>query len=183
MLMIFSTVFGFLAPFLPELLKYFNRKQDNAHELAVMDLRLKHAAAEHTWRMEEIEAKADIAEMQTLRQAPPSFGVQVLDAAKGHGYSAWVIGPAFYLFVVLDWVSGMVRPTVTYAMVAFYMIVKVAFYKTATAAGVSSTSAIIGIWGDQDWGVLLLVLSYWFGQRAAKAAFGGSASTAKKGGG
>lgn len=182
MLTAFATVFGFMAPFLPELLKYFNRKQENAHELATMDLRLKHAAAEHTWRMEEIEAKADIAEMQTLRSPQQSFGVQVLDAAKGHGFSQWIIGPAFYLFVILDWVSGMVRPTVTYAMVAFYMAVKFALYTSATAAGYTSTAALIGIWGEQDWAVLLLVLSYWFGQRAAKAAFGGSASTAKKGG-
>lgn len=180
--MIFSTVFGFMAPFLPELLKYFNRKQDNAHELEVMKLRMSQAASEHTWRMEEIEANADIAEMQTLRQPQQSFGVQVLDAAKGHGFSQWMIGPAFYLFVILDWVSGMVRPTVTYSMVAFYMVFKYSLYLSATGAGVSSTSAVINIWGDQDWGVLLLVLSYWFGQRAAKAAFGGSASSGKKGG-
>lgn len=182
MLTIFSTVFGFLAPFLPEILKYFNHKQENAHELAIMELRLKHAAAEHTWRMEEIEARADIAEAQTIRQPQQSFGVQVLDAAKGHGFGSWLIGPAFYLFVVLDWVSGMVRPTVTYAMVAFYMAVKVAFVQSATAAGVSLQAALINVWGEQDWSVLVLVLSYWFGQRAAKAAFGGSASSSKKGG-
>jgi hypothetical protein len=182
MLTIFSTVFGFLAPFLPEVLKYFNRKQDNAHELSVMDLRLKHAAAEHLWKMEEIDAKADIAEAQAIRQPQQSFGVQVLDAAKGHGFGGWLIGPAFYLFVILDWLCGMVRPTVTYAMVAFYMAVKAALVQSATSAGVSMQAALINVWGEQDWAVLVLVLSYWFGQRAAKAAFGGSASTGKKGG-
>ena len=40
MLEIFSAVLGFAAPFLPELLKYFNRKQDNAHELEMMKLQI-----------------------------------------------------------------------------------------------------------------------------------------------
>ena len=38
MLEIFSAVLGFAAPFLPEELKYFNRKADNAHELAMTRL-------------------------------------------------------------------------------------------------------------------------------------------------
>ena len=38
MLEIFSAALGFAAPFLPEVLKYFNRKADNAHELAMLRL-------------------------------------------------------------------------------------------------------------------------------------------------
>lgn len=38
MIEIFSALMGFAAPFLPEELKYFNRKADNAHELAMIRL-------------------------------------------------------------------------------------------------------------------------------------------------
>ena len=48
MIEIFSAVLGFAAPFLPEVLKYFNRKQDNAHELEMMKLQIEKGAAEHT---------------------------------------------------------------------------------------------------------------------------------------
>ena len=47
MIEIFSAILGFAAPFLPELLKYFNRKQDNAHELEMMKLQIEKGAAEH----------------------------------------------------------------------------------------------------------------------------------------
>lgn len=77
MIEIFSAVLGFAAPFLPELLKYFNRKQDNAHELEMMKLQIEKGAAEHTWRIEEINTTADIAESATLRVPQKSFGVQL----------------------------------------------------------------------------------------------------------
>ncbi len=181
MLALLSGIFGFAAPFLPELLKYFNRKQDNAHELAMMELRMKQAAAEHTWKMAEIEATADIAEMKTLRTPQQSFGVSLLDAAKGYELSQWLFVPAFYLFATLDFVSGMVRPTITYAVVAFYMAYKYALYLSVRALSDSGYQAILQIWGEQDMAIVFLVLSYWFGQRVAKAAFGGSASSNRPG--
>lgn len=186
MLSMLSAVFGFAAPFLPQLVQYFQRKQDNAHEIEMMKLRLEHAAAEHTWKMEEINAQADIAEMQTLRQPQQSFGVQLLDAAQKWATDTWgkfLVMPAFYAFAFLDFVSGMVRPTVTYGVVIFYMATKWALYRLAVDAGTDVPTAITQIWGEQDWSVLVLVLSYWFGARVAKSAFGGSASTGKAGGG
>ena len=185
MLAVLTAVIGFAAPFLPELLKYFNRKADNAHELAMMKVRLEAGAQEHLWRMEEVTAQADIVEAQELHKPLPSFGVQVLDAAKGYGFGRWAIVPAFYLFTLLDFVAGMVRPTVTYAMFGFYVAYKLALFQTMQHVSDASFSWFEGVrnlWGEQDWAVLTLVLSYWFGHRAAKAAFGGSASTAKAGG-
>ena len=48
MIEFFSAILGFGAPFLPELLKYFNRKQDNAHELSMMSLQAQLAEKQHT---------------------------------------------------------------------------------------------------------------------------------------
>lgn len=181
-LSIFSTVFGFLAPFVPQVIKHFQDKADRAHELEMFKLRLDASAKEHTWRMEEIEAKADIAEMETLRTPQQSFGVQMLDAAKDSKFGKWALVPAFYLFTLLDWFSGMVRPAITYAMVAFYMTVKWASYESLRASQIEWTTAILQVWSENDWAVLMLVLSYWFGSRTAKAVFGGNASTGKANG-
>lgn len=68
MLTVLSALLGFVGPFIPELIKFFRQKQDNAHELALLEMQTKIAASEHMYRMEEINATADIAEMQTLRQ-------------------------------------------------------------------------------------------------------------------
>ena len=180
MIEIFSAVLGFAAPFLPEILKYFNRKQDNAHELEMMKLQIEKGAAEHSWRMEEISTSADIAESVTLHAPVKSFGVQLLDAAKGYDLSGWALYPAFYLFSLLDFLSGFVRPGITYAAFGFYMSVKWAELMIAKANSSALSIALLQVWTSEDRAIVILVLSYWFGHRSAKAAFGGSAMTTSK---
>ena len=181
MIEIFTALVGFAAPFLPELLKFFQRKQDNAHELEMFKLQIERGAREHLWRMDEINAQADIAEATMLHRPTHSFGVQLLDAAKGHKLAGWALYPAFYLFVVLDFFAGFVRPGITYAAFAFYVAVKWAQLEAALAESGSYVAALPFIWGDADRAIIVLVLSYWFGHRAAKAAFGGSAMNAARG--
>lgn len=181
MIELFSALIGFAAPFLPELLKYFTRKQDNAHELAMMDKQSQISKENHSYKMEEIIATADIKEGELIHSPMTSFGVQLLDAAKGHGLSGWALYPAFYLFCLLDFVAGMVRPGITYASFAFYMSVKWAELTIARSASSSLSVALLQVWTSEDRAIVILVLSYWFGNRSAKAAFGGSAMTSKAG--
>lgn len=181
MIEIFSAVLGFAAPFLPEILKYFNRKQDNAHELAMMNLQAQLAEKQHAWKMEEIITTADAAETIELHKPMSSFGVQLLDAAKGQGLSGWALYPAFYLFCLLDFLAGMVRPAITYAAFAFYVSVKWAELLIAKTASSGLSVALLQVWTTEDRAIVILVLSYWFGNRSAKAAFGGSAMNSSKG--
>lgn len=180
MLEILSAAFGFLAPFVTELFKIVQRKQDNSHELAVLELQGKIKQQEHTYRMEELSVQADIKEVELVHQPSTSFGVQILDAAKNNNLSNLGFYPAFYLFVLLDFISSLVRPTVTYAAFTFYAAVKWAQLQVAIR-NATMEDAILKIWTDSDMAIVILVLSYWFGQRAVKAAFGGSANTAYRG--
>lgn len=183
MLALLSALFGFAAPFLPEVVKFFTRKQDNKHELDMMEMRLKHASQEHLWRMEEISAAADIAEAKELHKPTPSFGVQILDKAHQSNFGKWSLLPAFYLFVFLDFISGLVRPSITYAAFGFYAAFKIALFQTLTGSRFENTweGALVQMWGEQDWAVLTLVLSYYFGLRSYKATFGGNASHGERG--
>ena len=52
---------------------------DHKQELQMMGLRHQMAKDEFTWRMEEIHAKADIAEMKSVRKPHQSYGVQLLE--------------------------------------------------------------------------------------------------------
>ena len=180
MIEIFSAILGFASPFLPELLKYFKRKQDNEHELNVLKLQMERGAQEHLWRMDEISASADIKEIEVLHNPQKSFGVQLLDAAKGHGLSGWALYPAFYLFSLLDFLSGFVRPGITYAAFGFYMSVKWAELMIAKANSSALSIALLQVWTSEDRAIVIIVLSYWFGHRSAKQAFGGSAMTTSK---
>lgn len=180
MLELFSAILGFAAPFLPEILKYYNRKADNAHELAMMKLQGEMADKHHAYRMEEIGIQGDIGEAIELHKPQKSFGVQLLDAAKGHGLSGWALYPAFYLFCLMDFLAGMVRPGITYAAFGFYMTVKWAELTIARNSSALS-AALLQVWSQEDRAIVILVLSYWFGHRSAKAAFGGSAMNSGRG--
>lgn len=180
MLSLLSAIIGFAAPFVPEVLKLGGRWMDNRQEIELIKLRMQHGALEHTWRMEEIVAQADIAEMKTLREPQQSFGVQLIDAAaklQWRGWERFLIVPVFYLFALLDFLTGIVRPGVTVAAFTFYGAVKYAQYHAAWFATGDRAAAMLSIWGEQDWAVLTLCLSFWFGARTAKAAFGGSSQT------
>lgn len=183
MLAILSALFGFGSQFLPAILKIFEQRQDNAHELAMFKMRIEAASKEHLYKMEEMNAQADIEEAKVLHTPQTSFGVQMLDAAKNSGFGVWATVPAFYLFTLLDFVSGMLRPGVTYAVVAFYMACKYAKWVILTGPRFEADSfdALQQLWTDTDAQVLFLCLGFWFGQRMFKAVYGGSASTAKAG--
>lgn len=181
MITLFSALLGFMGPFVPELIKYLRQKQDNLHELAILELQAKLAEQNHLYKMQEIQTSADITEMQTLRLPQQSFGVQVLDAAKD--WPKPFILPVFYMFAILDFISGMVRPTVTYSVTLFYLMYKWALFGQAKLILGSWDKAAVIIWTEFDFSVLLLVLGFWFGSRTVKSTFGGSASTGKSGGG
>lgn len=171
--MIITAIFGFLMPFIPQLLGLITARMDNKQELAMMKLRMKHESNIHAYRMEEVGARADIAEATLLHAPAPSYGVKLLDAAKDSGWPVWMLAVPFYMFVLLDWVSGMVRPTITYAAFAFYVAYKWARYDIMSSMAKDMTWAdqVARIWDTNDFNILVLVLSFWFGNRVAKYAF------------
>lgn len=172
MLTILSTILGFAGPFIPAVLKLFQQGIDQKHEIEVMRLQAEIAAKQHTWKLEEISANADVEESRTLRQPQQSFGVQILDAARGHAMPLWAWLPVFWAFGVLDWLRGMVRPAITYVVVAFWLTYKVALYLEIQKVNAPSWSeAVTTLWVPDDWAVLMLCLSYWFGQRAVNRFF------------
>ena len=178
--LLFSFLGGVVGPLLPNIIGLFRDWQDNKQELLLMEMRLKYAAQEHLWRMEEMNARADIEEAKVLHQPQSSFGVQLIDAADKWSESTWgrwLITPGFYLYTILDIVNGFVRPTIAYCAFGFYMIYKWSIFEIAKTQ-MSTVEAINSTWTENDWVVLLMVLGFFFGQRAAKAVLGGSTSNA-----
>ena len=182
--LIASFLTGIVGPLLPSVLNIFQNYQDRKHELAMMEMRLKYAAQEHLWRMEELNARADIEEAKVLHKPQPSFGVQLLDASDKWADSTWgkwLVTPGFYLFVLLDFLNGMVRPVIAYTAFGFYMAYKWSVFQIAKTH-MNTIEAINTTWGENDWAVLLMVLGFFFGQRAAKAVLGGSTQTSRANG-
>jgi hypothetical protein len=152
MLAIFGTVIGLLGSFLPELLKFFNNKEDHKHEVEVFKLQTEAAKIQHEAKMKEIDAYADIAEAMTIHESAK----QVLTGAK------WLDG-------IISLYNSSVRPTITYAFMFLYMAVKYGIYTSYTTAGYSWTQAVQIIWGQDDFAVFSTIIAFWFGSRMMKA--------------
>lgn len=179
--LIFSFLSGVIGPLLPSVISLIRDWQDRKFELQMMEVRLKHASQEHLWRMEEMSAKADIEEAKVLHQPQAAFGVQLIDAAdkwSDSKWGKWLITPSFLLYTLLDVINGLVRPVIAYAAFGFYMIYKWSIFQIAKMQ-MTTIEAINSTWTENDWVVLLMVLGFFFGQRAAKAVLGGSTNNAK----
>lgn len=173
-MIILSALLGFIAPLLPDVIKLFTQASDRKHEINMFKLQLEHAEKTHQWRMEEITSQADIAESMNLHAPQKSFGVQLLDAAHGK-LPGFLTNVGFLLFAVLDFLSGMVRPSITYAFFAMYLGLKVAQFDLAQGVvdGNDWRMAIAATWHTTDYEILTVILSYWFGTRAMKYAKSG----------
>lgn len=174
-----SFLTGVIGPLLPTVLSLFREWGDRNHELRMLEMRLKFAQYEHMWRMEEINANADIEEAKVLHNPQISFGVQLIDAADKWADSTWgkaLLTPSFILYTMLDIINGLVRPTIAYTAFGFYMVYKWSIFQIAKAQ-MTTIEAINSTWTENDWVVLLMVLGFFFGQRAAKAVLGGSTNT------
>lgn len=184
MTLLMSFLTGIVGPLLPNILGFLRERDDRAHELAMMELRIKAAADEHVWRMEEISARADIEEAKVLHKPAQSFGVELLDSASKWAdtrWGKWLVTPSFLLYTLLDFVNGMVRPTIAYSAFFFYMVYKWSVFEIAKTQ-LTTVQAINATWTENDWAVLLMVLGFFFGQRAAKAVLGGSTTTSRANG-
>lgn len=172
-----AAIIGFLAPFIPDLLGMGKGWLDHKQEMQMMELRLRHAAQEHQWRMEEIEIQAIARDRSEARKPHKSFGVQLLDkAAEAEGMVwRWSFNLIFIAFSFIDWLISSVRPGITYWAFGLYAATKMAllaniyasaakFNETAwdTAAATLTNEAAFTAF-DQD--LLLLVVSFWFGAR------------------
>ena len=172
MLSILSAIFGFLAPFIPEVSKTYQRHQDDKPELEMFRLRVEQAEKEHLYRMDEIGAMADINETVAIHRESPTTGIQLVDTVRqwteGAWYSPIIMVPGFFIYALLDVLNTLVRPAVTYGMIFMYCLVKYGLYLEAMKNGMPLESTVQLLWSEDDLAVLTLVLSYWFGARSAK---------------
>jgi hypothetical protein len=157
MISIIGAVVGLFTSALPELFKWFRTKSDQKHEREMAKMQMEASKQEHTMRLEEIRTEAekefDVAEVTALNKRDTleeKSGYKILDA--------------FLLFI-----TKTVRPTITYALVVMYGLVKAAQYHLALEAAAGNPSqALLAIWNSEDMGMVATVIGYWFGQRTMR---------------
>jgi hypothetical protein len=152
MLSIIGAVLGLVGSFLPELLKYFKQKEDHKHEKEMFALQVQLAEKQHEFRVDEMNITADIEETKAMYK---SAEVKLTG-------SKW-------LDAVITLYNSSVRPTITYAFVIFYGLVKLGQYKILLASGYASWEVVTRMWSGEDMACFMTVIGFWFGGRMVKA--------------
>ena len=151
MLTAISAVIGFLGSIVPAILKMFQQRQDNKHELAMMEAQVNAQKILGQQRLEEVGIKADVDEaLAVLESAKPiTTGVKWADA-----------------FVSIY--NSSVRPTVTYAFFIMYALVKYSNYQSMKSfySNLTWYAVVDKMWTEADMAIFCTIISFWFGSRA-----------------
>jgi len=147
LLSILSALGGGILRLLPELITLFNKKTDNAHELAMMDkqFQLEQIRAENKFR--EIETQGDIDVTLATLQAQ---GAALQSQMQKTGIR------------LVDTLNFLVRPIVTYILLTLYVLHKLGGAVILYATGASLSSVFVQIYTPDDFALLSGILAFWF---------------------
>lgn len=145
-LSLLSMLGGGLLRMLPELIGFFNKKTDNAHELAMLDRQFHLESTRAAARSHEIQIQGDIDQTIALLDAQKT----ALQSQMQKVGIRWV-----------DAINFAVRPLTTYYFLLFYGAVKVATLAVALRMA-DPWVAIIQCWTPDDAAILSGILAFWF---------------------
>ncbi len=138
-------VFGGLLRLAPEVFKIFDKKNERAHELRMLEAEMEFAKVRGEIAMRQADVHLQTAELDAMTQA---FKEQS-ETARNAG---WFVSA----------ISALVRPTVTYLFLALYAAVKVAAYLIAIEQGGNWKDVLTSMWGSDDLAVFNMIISFWF---------------------
>ena len=136
MFTLIGSALGFATSFLPKIMDYFQKKEDNKHELKMLAV-----MAEN--KREEIALDAEIREVETI-----------------HQHDSKISGGKF-----IDGLRASVRPVITYLFVALFIFVEVSAYVIMLNQGISVLEASQMVWSAEINGLFAAIISFWFGGR------------------
>ena len=146
-----GSIFGGLFRLAPEVLKFLDKKNERAHELNMFQLQTDLEKMRGEFKMEEKYVDYSISQMDTIKEA---FKEQA-ETAKAAGW--------FMAFI-----SASVRPGITWFLFFMYAGVKAAAIMLAFQANASWAEVLVKSWDEDDFGMLSMVLSFFFVGRSVE---------------
>ena len=144
MMTLLGSLLGFGTSFLPEILNFFKKSQENKHELQKMQMEIELMAKRSELKIKELDKQAEIKETE---------GLYKHDSVDAGGF--------------INALRGSVRPIITYAFFSLFVAIKVtALLALMQNGGMGLTMALDTIWDDQTAGLFASIRSFWFGSRA-----------------
>ena len=144
MITLLGSLLGFGTSFLPEVLNYFKRGQEQKHELQRMKMEIELMAKRSEFKIQELDKEAEIKEAE---------GLYKHDSVDAGGF--------------INALRGSVRPIITYAFFGLFVAIKVtALINLMSLPEMQLNMALSMIWDDQTAGLFSAIMAFWFGNRA-----------------
>jgi len=150
---ILGGVFGGIFRLAPEVLKFFDKKNEREHELLMFSRQCE---------LETLRGQQKLAEIGANREA--AIDVGVMDA-----FNAAINQQAEMVKAAGGWaasLSASVRPVMTYYLLVMYGAVKACFIVLAYQNNVPFTDALTKNWLPDDMALLTGVVNYWMIDRS-----------------
>ncbi len=159
-----SLLGGGLLRALPEIVNFFHKKEDNAHELAMLDRQIQLETLQAAARKEQIQvqgqADATLEELKASHDALQTQ-MQLLGAQFQMIGNKWVDGINALTRSAVDVLNMLVRPATTYYFLAMFGVYKAALLKIALE-NADVWHAILQVYNADDAATLAGILSFWF---------------------
>ena len=149
---VIGSLLGGIFRLAPEVLKWMDRKDERAHELAMFERQVDLEKTRGEIKLQEVHAQRDLSVDTGVLSAFKSAIDQQTEMVKAAG--GWVAG-----------LSASVRPMMTYYVLALYGVVKTAVFVLALQNGDPASQVIAKIWTADDMTLLCGVVNYWIMDR------------------
>ena len=144
MMTLLGSLLGFGTSFLPEILNFFKKSQENKHELQKMQMEMELMAKRSELKIQELDKQAEIKETEGLYKHDSVDAGDFINALRGS-----------------------VRPIITYAFFSLFVAIKItALLSLMNESGMALNMALDTVWDDQTAGLFAAIMSFWFGNRA-----------------
>ena len=134
----------------PEVLKYFDRKGERQHELAMQDKHLEFAKLQGQQKIQEAQIQADAVDISALKD--------VLVA------QAQLTGNKF-----IDFINSFVRPYLAYTLSFLYFGVKITYGIALFQGGASSYDIAKALYTPDDQALFWGIVNFYFLDRVIRA--------------
>lgn len=153
-LTLLGSLFGGLFRLAPELMKWLDKKDERAHELAMFDKQLEADKLRSEQKINEIEAQGQV----TLDAA----GLAALqEAIKAQGQLTgvkWV-----------DACSSIMRPLITFWwVIVLSTLAEICMFYQLVHAGVPAVDSVLKLWGPEEKATVAGIINFWFLDRVIR---------------
>lgn len=142
---IFGSVLGGIFRLAPEVLKFFDRKNERSHELEMFKYQTELEKQRGEFRVEEKYVDFSVSQMNAIQAAYEAEGKIASKSYK------WVSA-----------IVALVRPAITYTVFGMYVVLKGIFVTTGLMTNEDYLGVLAANWTQDDVAILFMILTFYF---------------------